>query len=55
MDDGMRDLFEALRAFVLGLGDDVIEKQLRLYIAFCCIRNFATVAVQRKTCVYMCT
>jgi len=48
LDDEMRDLFEALRAFVLSLGDDVNEKQLKLYIAFRRIRNFATEAVQRK-------
>jgi predicted transport protein len=34
-----------LRAFILALGGDVTEKQLKLYIAFRRIRNFATVCV----------
>ena len=48
MDDSMRDLYEALRAYLLGLGDDVNEKVLKLYVAFRKIRNFATVSVQKK-------
>ena len=37
------DLFEALRAFLIALGDDVQEKSLSLYIAFKRLRNFACV------------
>jgi predicted transport protein len=48
MTDEMRDLFEALRAFVLNLGDDINEKQLKYYVAFRRIRNFTTVIVQKK-------
>jgi predicted transport protein len=44
----MRDLYEAVRSFCLGLGDDVNEKHLQQYVAFRRIRNFATVAIQKK-------
>ena len=44
----MHDLYQGLRDFVLGLGDDVNEKTLKQYVAFRRIRNFATVAVQKK-------
>lgn len=39
----MIDRFEALRAFMLALGDDVQEATLSYYIAFKRIRNFACV------------
>lgn len=48
MNQEMRDLYESMRAFVLGLGDDVTEKQLKLYVAFRRIRNFMTVCVAKK-------
>jgi len=48
MTDEMRTLYDELRAFMLGLGDDVSEKPLKLYIAFKRLRNFATVCVQKK-------
>ncbi len=32
----------------MSLGDDVNQKQLKLYVAFRRIRNFATVIVQKK-------
>ena len=51
MDDQMRDLLEALRAFVISLGDDVNEKQLKYYVAFRRIRNFTVVIVQKKNLV----
>ena len=51
MTDQMRDLFEALRSFVLGLGDDVNEKQLKYYVVFRRIRNFTVVIVQKKNLV----
>jgi len=47
MDDNMHDLYEGLRAFILALGDDVTEKQLKLYVAFRRIKNFASVVVQK--------
>lgn len=43
LDAGMQDRFEALRAYMRALGDDVQETALQLYIAFKRIRNFACV------------
>ncbi len=43
MDTAMVDRFEALRAYLLALGDDVQEAMLRFYIAFKRIKNFACV------------
>ena len=48
MSDEMRDLYQGLCDFAMSLGDDVNQKQLKLYVAFRRIRNFATVAVQKK-------
>jgi len=48
MDDTIRDLLEGLRAFILALGDDIMEKPLKLYIAFRRIKNFCTVCVQKS-------
>jgi predicted transport protein len=42
----LADLYEELRAFLLALGDDVIEKTLKLYVAFRRLRNFACVEVR---------
>ncbi|MDF2569417.1 MAG: hypothetical protein K0R55_1021 [Sporomusa sp.] len=47
-DPEMLDLFEAVRSFLLALGDDVTEKQLKLYMAYRRIKNFASVILQRK-------
>lgn len=41
----IKDLYEALRAYLLGLGDDVQLKQLQYYFAFKRIKNFACVEV----------
>jgi predicted transport protein len=43
LDAAMSDRFEALRASLVALGDDVQETTLRLYIAFKRIKNFACV------------
>jgi predicted transport protein len=43
LDDDMEDRFEALRAFVTALGDDVQETILKFYIAYKRIKNFACV------------
>ncbi|NPU67763.1 DUF91 domain-containing protein [Bradyrhizobium sp. 83012] len=43
LDAAMIDRYEALRAFMLALGDDVQETKLQLYIAFKRIKNFACV------------
>jgi predicted transport protein len=49
LDDAMRDRFEALRAYLLALGDDVQETMLRFYIAFKRIKNFACVEFRPTT------
>ena len=48
MDPPMRELHEALREYLVNLGDDVQEKQLKLYVAYRRIRNFACVEVQKS-------
>lgn len=54
-DDELRDLYEGLRAFLLGFGDDVQEKTLKFYIAFKRLKNFACVEVHRQTkALYVC-
>jgi predicted transport protein len=49
LDPGMLDRFEALRAFMMALGDDVQETTLRFYIAFKRIKNFACVEFRPTT------
>lgn len=39
----MRDRYEALKAFLLGMGDDMEESHLKRYVAFKRIKNFACV------------
>lgn len=54
MEQPLRDVWEELRAYTLGLGGDVTEKQLKLYVAFRKIKNFATAIVQKKgICFYL--
>jgi predicted transport protein len=54
MEQPLRDIWEELRAYTLGLGGDVTEKQLKLYVAFRRIKNFATALVQKKgICFYL--
>lgn len=43
LDPAMTDRYEALRSYLLALGDDVQETTLRFYIAFKRIKNFACV------------
>jgi hypothetical protein len=47
-DVDLRDRFEALRAYIEALGDDVQTKVLKNYTAFKRIKNFACVSLQRK-------
>ncbi len=42
------DLFEAVKAFLIGLGDDVQMKTLKFYLAFKRIKNFACVEVKKQ-------
>ncbi len=48
-DQDQRDRYEALRAYLLALGDDVQEKTLQFYVAFKRIKNFACVEVHVAT------
>lgn len=49
LDPGMRDRYEALRSYLLALGDDVQETTLRFYIAFKRIKNFACIEFRPTT------
>jgi predicted transport protein len=49
LDASMRDRYEALRAYLLALGDDVQETTLRFYIAFKRIKNFVCVEFKPST------
>jgi predicted transport protein len=49
LDPALHDVYEALRAFLLALGDDVTQKQTKLYMAFRRIKNFACVTVQKSS------
>lgn len=46
---GLKDLFEEIRAFLLALGDDVQMKELQFYFAFKRIKNFACVEAHPAT------
>ena len=47
----VKDIYDALASYLSGLGDDVQVKELKYYIAFKCIKNFACIEVfpQAKT------
>ena len=47
----IKDLFTSMRTFVMALGDDVQEKQTKLYMAYRRIKNFASVVVQKRALV----
>ena len=49
LDTTMIDRFEALRAHLIALGDDVQETTLRFYIAFKRIKNFACIEFRPTT------
>lgn len=48
MDSHVAGLVEELRQFIKGLGDDVIEKPLKLYFAYRRIKNFASLTIGKK-------
>ncbi len=53
-DQGTKDRFEAVKAYLVALGDDVQVSTLKRYVAFKRIRNFACVeAKQRVLTVYL--
>lgn len=41
----VKDLFEAIKSFILNLGDDIQLKELKFYYAFRKIRNFVSVEI----------
>jgi len=45
----LKDRYENLRAFIEALGDDIQTKQLKYYIAFRRLKNFACVEVRPQT------
>lgn len=47
----MGDIYEELRAYLLALGDDVSEKQLKVYSAYRRIKNFVCIVVQKNALV----
>ncbi|MDE0164592.1 MAG: DUF5655 domain-containing protein [Bryobacterales bacterium] len=46
LDGPLQDIYQALRAHLMALGDDVQEKTLKFYVAFKRLRNFARVKVR---------
>ena len=48
-DSDLQDRFEALKAFLIALGDDVQMKTLKYYFAFKRIKNFACVEIRHTT------
>ncbi|PND38804.1 DUF91 domain-containing protein [Paucibacter aquatile] len=44
----LTDLLASLEDYTLSLGDDVQRKELRLYVAFKRLKNFATLVLQQK-------
>ena len=48
-DQQLKDRYQALREYVVNLGDDVQEKVLKDYFAFKRIKNFACVVVHART------
>ncbi len=46
--DPQRELLTSLEDYITSLGDDVQKKELKLYMAFKRLRNFATVMLQRN-------
>ncbi|MDP1836938.1 MAG: DUF5655 domain-containing protein [Reyranella sp.] len=48
-----RDLFDSLESFITSLGDDVQRKDLKLYVAFKRIKNFASVVPQKDRLLLM--
>lgn len=51
--ESVQMLLASLEGYTLSLGDDVQRKELRLYLAFKRLKNFATVVLHRKTCLLL--
>jgi predicted transport protein len=52
MSPTMQELFASVEGYLSSLGDDVLRKDLKLYIAFKRIRNFATAVIQKDRLVF---
>ena len=53
-DTELKDRYEALKAYMLALGDDVQLATMKFYFAFKRIKNFACVGISpRNHCLYM--
>lgn len=53
LSESMQLLLASLEDYTLSLGDDVQRKELRLYVAFKRLKNFATVVPHRKNCLFL--
>ena len=49
----LRQLLASLEDYTMSLGDDVERKELRLYVAFKRLKNFATVVIHKKHCLVL--
>lgn len=49
----MIQLLASLEDYTMSLGDDVQRKELRLYLAFKRLKNFATVVIHKKNCLQL--
>lgn len=48
-DEQYKNLFYSIRDFIMALGDDIQEKQLKLYVTFKKIKNFACIDIAPKS------
>ena len=46
--DPLRELLTSLEDYIVSLGDDVQKKELKLYVAFKRLKNFATIVLQKN-------
>lgn len=53
LSDPLRQLLASLEDYTMSLGDDVERKELRLYVAFKRLKNFATVVIHKKHCLVL--
>lgn len=53
LSEPMRQLLASLEDYTMSLGDDVERKELRLYLAFKRLKNFATVVIHKKNCLVL--
>ena len=53
LSEPMRQLLTSLEDYTMSLGDDVERKELRLYLAFKRLKNFATVVIHKKNCLVL--